>query len=175
MLSRYFSLVLEDRNCLVVSRNFSGGSWHLSALSVVLVPPESHRDFRIAGGLRSLSIYTEGLESLGSLLIYAGSPQLSTVATPQALHRRRCSCCHSSSAACVVAQTLHHRRCLCRHSSSAAACVATRALHLRRRLRSSQIDQALSNEFPENEVTTPWAFRAAVMIRKRIRSERRRG
>ena len=132
-------------------------------------------DFRIAGGLRfglrSLSIYTDGLESLGSLLIYAGSPQLSTVATPQALHRRRCSCCHSSSAACVVAQT----RCLCRHSSSAAACVATRALHLRRRLRSSQIDQALSNEFPENEVTTPWAFRAAVMIRKRIRSERRRG
>ena len=79
MLSRYFSLVLEDRNCLVVSRNFSGGSWHLSALSVVLVPPESHRDFRIAGGLRSLSIYTDGLESLGSLLIYAGSTILAPI------------------------------------------------------------------------------------------------
>ena len=68
-------------------------------------------DFRIAGGLRSLSIYTDGLESLGSLLIYAGST-LSIVAAARA-----------ATQAPLLVSSL-------KLSTIAAACVAAQALPL---------------------------------------------
>ena len=85
-LSRCFSELL---GWLLASFSPLGGSCAAWVSPVILL---SHRDFRIAGGLRSLSIYTDGLESLGSLLIYAGStilaPILAFFFSPNLLLRR---------------------------------------------------------------------------------------